>query len=351
MFFKKEIPISVDIGSGYIKIARIADSKSGQELTLFDHIAMPHGTIVDGVIEDKGTASQTLSDLLQRHKIKSPDAIISVSGHSSVIIKRISLPKMKEEDLAKSIKFEAEQYIPFDINDVNIDFQILGDSYQGSDQMDVVLIAVKKSIVKDYLDVVENAGLVPVVVDLPHFAMSNLFEHSYGLFENEIIALVNIGANSTNLNIIKNGMPLFTRDTPIGSNIHSEVLMQEFNVTIQDAERLKQGLSVENVPPENADYAIISSSDEIFADIQRSMDFFRSSVSEEDITKIFISGGVAMNKGFASVMAERLLVPTEALNPFNNLKISDKLDENTIKGNASLGVVAIGLSLRRPGDR
>ncbi|MCX8069583.1 MAG: pilus assembly protein PilM, partial [Thermodesulfovibrionales bacterium] len=303
------------------------------------------------IIEDKGAASQALTELLQKNKIKSTNAIISVSGHSSVIIKRITIPKMKEEDLSNSIKFEAEQYIPFDINDVNIDFQILGDTHEGSDQMDVILIAVKKSVVKDYLDVVENAGLVPVLVDLPHFAMSNIFEHSYGLFENETIALINIGANSTNINIIRNGMPLFTRDTPIGSIVHSEALMQEYNVTIQDAERLKKGLSVEDVPPENATYTIISSSEEIFSDIQRSMDFFRSSVSEEDIVKVFLSGSVAMTKGFASAMAERLLVPVEPINPFNNLKISEKLDSNIINEYAPLGVVAIGLSLRRPGDR
>ena len=351
MFFGKEIPISVDIGSAYIKIARISENKTGSELTLFDYIEMPLGTIVDGIIEDKGSATQALTDLVQKNKLKSPNAILSVSGHSSVIIKKITIPKMKEEDLANSIKFEAEQYIPFDINDVNIDFQITGDTYQGSDQMDVVLIAVKKSIVKDYLDVVESAGLTPVIVDLPHFAVSNIFEHSYGLFENETIALINIGANSTNMNILKNGVPLFTRDTPIGSIVHSEALMQEFDLTAQDAERLKRGLTIANVQPENAEYTIISASEEIFADVQRSIDFFRSSVSEEDISKIFLSGGVAMTKGFASVMAERLLIPVEIINPFNNLKISDKVDETMTRQYASLATVAIGLSLRRPGDR
>ncbi len=351
MFFKKQIPVGIDIGSSYIKIARLAESKQGLELNLFDMTGLPHGTIADGVIEDKGVVTSALQELLAKNKVKSTDAVISVAGHSSVIIKRITLPTMKEEELSNSIKFEAEQYIPFDINDVNIDFQILGPNRDDNSQMDIVLIAVKKNVIKDYADVVENAGLSLIVVDIAHFAVGNIFEHNYGVLEDECVALANIGGNSSNLNIVKNGIPLFTRDTPIGSNVHTEALMNEFSLTYEDAERLKKGLSVDGVPPENASFTILSASEEIFSDIQRSMDFFRSSISDENINKIILSGGVALTKGFADTMAERLGMPVEVLDPFKNIAISDKLDATGIKDLGPIGAVAMGLALRRVGDR
>ncbi len=351
MFFKKQIPIGIDIGSSYIKTARLAPSKEGMELTLFDYIALPHGAIVDGIIEDRGIVTSALEEMLAKNKIKSTEAILSVAGHSSVIIKRVTMPTMKEEELVNSIRFEAEQYIPFDINDVNIDFQILGESAEESGQMDVVLIAVKKNVIKDYVEAVENAGATPIIVDIAHFAVSNIFEYNYGNPEKECIALVNIGGNSTNLNIIKNDMPLFTRDTPIGGNVHTEAIMNEFSVTVEDAERLKKGQSVEGVPPENVSFAIISSSEEIYSDIQRSMDFFRSSVSDEDISRVVLSGGVALTKGFADTMAERLGMPVEVLDVFKNITLSEKLDGNMVRELAPMGAVAMGLALRRPGDR
>lgn len=350
MFFRKSIPIGLDIGSSFIKIAQIVENKKGYELTLFDLLQLPHGAIVDGIIEDRGVVVSAIQEILAKNKVKSTDAVIALAGHSSVIIKRVSMPTMNEEELSKSIRFEAEQYIPFDINDVNIDFQILRDSAEGSNQMDVVLIAVKKNVVEDYVSVVETAGLTPVVVDVAHFAIGNLFEYNYGHVD-ECIALVNVGGNFTNLNILKNSTPLFTRDTPIGGNVQSEALMRDFGVTYEDAERLKRGLSVEGIPPESAGHVILEASDEIFHDIQRSIDFFKSSVTDDDVNRIILTGGVALTKDFAETMADRLGVAVEVMDTLKNITISDKLNKEMIQELAPIGAVAMGLALRRAGDR
>ncbi|MCX8027239.1 MAG: pilus assembly protein PilM [Thermodesulfovibrionales bacterium] len=351
MLFKKSQTIGLDVGSGYIKLVRINETKTGQELSLFDFIATPHGAIVDGIIEDRSLVVQAIQELLAKNKIKDADVVTAVAGHSSVIVKRITIPKMSEEELSKSIKVEAEQYIPFDINDVNIDFQILGDSKFEAGQMDIILVAAKKNVLNDYAEALETTGLTPVVIDVCHFAVSNAFEFSYGVLDNECIALVNIGANSTNLIIVKGGYSLFTRDTPIGGNVHTEALMSDLNLTLEDAERAKRGLSVEGISPEQVNQIILNSSEEIFSDIQRSMDFFRSSISDEEITKIVLSGGLALTNGFKETLAERVLMPVELLDPFKNLAINPKLDDKFIKDMAPIGVVATGLAMRRSGDK
>ncbi|MFQ3574309.1 MAG: type IV pilus assembly protein PilM [Thermodesulfovibrionales bacterium] len=351
MLFKKRQTIGVDVGSGCIKIVRINDTKTGKELALFDFINTPHGAIVDGIIEDRSLVVQALEELLAKNKIKDADAVVAVAGHSSVIVKRITIPKMTDEELSKSIRVEAEQYIPFDINDVNIDFQILGDNKFEKGQMDIILVAAKKNVLNDYVEALEIAGLLPIIVDVCHFAINNAFEMSYGVVDKECMALVNIGANSTNLTIIQGGQALFTRDTPIGGNVHTEMLMSEFDLNLEDAERAKRGLSVDKATPEQIINTILNSSEEIFADIQRSMDFFRSSISDEEITKVVLSGGVSLTKGFKEALSERIVMPVELLDPFKNLTISPKLDEHFIKDMAPLGVVATGLALRRAGDK
>ena len=183
--------------------------------------------IVDGAIIDSLRLVDALKELIKKSRIKTKNAVIGVSGHASVIIKRISLPEMSEEDLAESIKFEAEQYVPFDIEDVNLDFQILGPREEPG-QMDVILVAVKKDIINEYVTVVKEAGLNPLVVDVDAFALENMYEVNYEIEPNRNVALVNIGASTINMNILKGGVSVFTRDSSLGSNLHTEALQKAF---------------------------------------------------------------------------------------------------------------------------
>lgn len=349
--FKKKNPIGLDIGSAYIKAVQINDTKAGYELALFDMIPIQPGVIGDGMIADKARLTNSIKELLKKAGIKRDDAVISVSGHSSVIIKKITIPIMTEEELGASIKYEAEQYVPFDINDVEIDFQILGPKAEEEGQMDIVLIAVKKAVIKDYHDVVAQAGLDPVIVDVDSFALSNMYEINYGIEERKNIALINVGASTTNINILQNGLPVFTRDSAMGSNYHTEALEREFGIHREDAERLKMGRFIEGIQPADVQLVINSASEEIYAELYRSFEYFRSSVGEEDIDKIILSGGAALIKGFPEAMTDRLSIEVEVADPFKNIKISEKLDAAYIKQTAPIAAIAVGLALRRVGDR
>ncbi|MEW5744807.1 MAG: type IV pilus assembly protein PilM [Nitrospirota bacterium] len=351
MFSKKKSPIGIDIGSSCIKAVRLNETKDGYELVFADVVSLPHEVIVDEAIADKQQLVGALKELLGRAGIKSGEAVIGASGHSSVIIKKITIPLMTEEELSVSIKYEAEQYIPFDINDVNIDFQIVGPSPEGEGQMDVVLVAVRKNIIADYVGAVEKAGLEPVVMDVDAFALGNIYELNYGIPERKVIALVNIGASKTNINILHEGTPIFTRDTSIGSNNHTDALMRELGVSREDAERIKKGQAVEAASPESAQHILTGASDEIYTEIYRTFEYFKNSVADEEVDRIILSGGAALMKGFAETMAERLGIPVDMADPFMSMKLSEKIDQAYVKEIAPLTAIAAGLALRRIGDR
>ncbi|BCB95497.1 pilus assembly protein PilM [Dissulfurispira thermophila] len=349
--FKRKNPIGLDIGSAYIKAVQLNDTKTGYELVLFDMIPIQQGVIIDGMVEDKPALIASIKELLKKINVKKSDAVIGVSGHSSVVIKRITIPLMTEEELGASMKYEAEQYVPFDINDVEIDFQILGPRAEEDGQMDVVLVAVKKSVIKDYNDVVSQAGLEPIIMDVDSFALSNMYEVNYGIEERKNIALVNIGASTTNINILQNGVPVFTRDSAIGSSHHTDALEKEFGIHREDAEQLKLGHSIEGISYGDVQLVINSASEEIYSELHMSFEYFKSSVAEEDIDKIILSGGASLIKGFSEAMADRLGIEVEVVNPFKNIKISEKLDVSYIREIAPIAAVAVGFGIRRAGDR
>jgi type IV pilus assembly protein PilM len=350
MFLGKKGTIGLDIGSSYIKIVQLKDLKGGYELELFDVLPLPPELIVDGSIIDSFRLIDSLKELLRKSKVKTKDSVIGIAGHSSVIIKRISLPEMSEEELSESIKFEAEQYVPFDIEEVSLDFQILGPKSEPG-QMDVILVAVKKDIINEYVSVVKEAGFNPVIVDVNSFALENMYEINYEIEPDKNVAIVNIGASTINMNILKGGISVFTRDSAIGSNLHTETLQREFNLTYENAERLKKGEPVENVSSDDAFSVIESASDEIISEVNRSFEYFRSSVVHEDINEVVLSGGCALIKNFLKPFAERIGVETKVIDPFRNIKIPKKFDVTYIEEIAPMAAVAVGLAIRRPGDR
>lgn len=345
MFFGGRSSIGLDIGSGYLKIVQLKDTKSGYELELFDMLSLPPELIVDGSIIDSLRLIDSLKELSRKAKIKAKDVAISIAGHSSVIIKRVALPDMSEEELSESIKFEAEQYIPFDIEDVNLDFQILGPKEEPG-QMDVILVAVKKDIISEYLSVVKEAGFNCQIVDVNSFALENIYEINYEIEAGKNVALVNIGANTINMNILKGGISVFTRDSAVGSNLHTEVLQREFNLTYEVAERLKRGEPVENVSPQDAFSVMELASEEIIGEVNRSLEYFH-----EEINEVILSGGCALVRDFPKLLAEKIGVETKVMQPFKNIRIPKKFDLAYIEDVAPMAAVAAGLALRRPGDR
>lgn len=345
MAIGKKASIGLDIGSSYLKVVQLKDTKGGYELELFDTLQLPPELIVEGSIIDSLRLVDSLRELLKRSKIKTKDAVISIAGHSSVIIKRVTLPEMSEEELSESIKFEAEQYIPFDIDEVNLDFQILGPKEEPGN-MDVILVAVKKEIINEYISVVKEAGFNPIIVDVNSFALENIYEINYEIETEKNVAIVNIGASTINMNVLKGGISVFTRDSAIGSNLHTEALQREFNLTYEVAERLKQGETVENISQEDAFSIMEGASEEIIGEVSRSLEYF-----PEDINEAILSGGCTFVRDFPKLLAEKIGIEVKVIEPFKNIKIPKRFDVTYLEEMGPIAAVAAGLALRRPADR
>ncbi len=350
MLFGGKDSIGLDIGSSYVKVVKLKEAKGSYELELFHMQPLPPELIVDGSIIDSLRLTDSLKEILRASGVKTKNATVSISGHSSVIIKRISLPEMTEEELSESIKFEAEQYVPFDIEDVNLDFQIIGPKEEPG-QMDVILVAVKKDIINEYVSVVREAGLNPIIVDIGSFALENMYGINYEVEPDKNIALLNIGASTINMIILKNGISVFTRDSSLGSNLHTESLQREFNISYENAEKLKRGESVENISSADAQAVIETASEEILNEITRSFDYYRSTTVHEDISEVILSGGCSLIPNFASMIAERSGIETRLAEPFRNIKIPRKFDMSFREDTAPIFAVAVGLALRKQGDR
>ncbi len=350
MIFGKKGIIGLDIGSKHIKTVQLRGIKEGYYLERLGITTLQPELIVDGSILDSSRVIEIIKELVSNTDIKAKDVTLSVSGHSSVIIKRVSLPQMSEDELNESIKFEAEQYIPFDIEDVILDFQILGLAEEDN-MMDVLIVAVKRDKINEYVSVVKEAGLNPVIVDVDAFALENMYEINYEVKEEENVALVNIGASMINMNILKGGVSVFTRDSSVGGNLHTEALQKEFTISYADAEKLKQEGSIEGISQEDAAAVLISASEDIITEISRSFDYFRDTTNYENIDEIILSGGGALIKDFDSLMSERVGINVKIVEPFKNIHIPDMFDMEYVKKIEPLLSVAVGLALRRVGDK
>jgi len=348
--FKGQDIIGLDIGARYMKAMQVRDSARGFTLERFAMLPIEPELIVDGAILDSLRVVEGIKTLHQMLGVKTRNATISVSGHSSVIIKRITIPEMTEEELQESIRFEAEQYIPFDIEDVNLDFHILGPT-EAPGQMEVILVAVKKDKINEYVSVVQEAGLVPAIVDVDAFALENAYEVNYDIVPDMNIALVNVGASRITLNILKGGISVFTRDSAVGSDIQTETIQKELGITFEEAERLKHGGIVDGIANEDAEAALQSSSDDIINEISRSLDYFRGTFMHESVQKVMLSGGCTLMKGFPQRVTEITGIPVEIMDPFRNISIARGLDKDMLTASAPQLLIVLGLAIRRLSDR
>lgn len=355
--FSRTKPLfGLDIGSSTIKLLQLAEAKSGYRLERFGLKPLAPEMIVDGTVMDAGRVIETIKELLNEQKMKLKDVAISVSGHS-VIVKKINLPTMTEDELEESIKWEAEQYIPFDINDVNMDFHVLGttDTKDGQTQLSVLLVAAKKDKLNEYTTLVAEAGLNPVVVDVDAFALENMYGVNYEIQQGEVVALVNIGASVMNINILKSGSSVFTRDISIGGNRYTEAIQRDLGLSYEDAERGKEGQLTAGMNQEALTNVLATVNAEISSEISRSFDYFKTTGAQDQqgrIDKILVSGGVAKVKGFVPYLAEKLELTTEIANPFRKVEINPKhFNVDFIQEMAPSAAVGVGLAIRRQGDR
>jgi type IV pilus assembly protein PilM len=353
---KGKLALGLDIGSSSVKMILLKETKRGFSLQSFGMAPLPPEAIVDGALMNSTAIVQAIQELVAAQNIKHREVAIGVSGHS-VIIKKITLPKMTQEELDESIAWEAEQYIPFDVKDVNIDTQILtppGTEIAG--QMDVLLVAAKKDMINDYTSVVAEAGLSPSIVDVDAFAVQNAFETNYGAPEGETVVLINAGASVVNINILANGITTFTRDITVGGNGFTEEIQKQLNVSYDEAEALKVGGRVgsdaDAVVPQEVERVILGVAEQMAGEIQRSLDFYSATAADGKISRVLLSGGTAKIPALFKTIEGRVGVPVEILNPFKNIEIDPRrFDPTYIMEVAPMAAVAVGLGLRRPGDK
>jgi type IV pilus assembly protein PilM len=360
---KKNQLVGLDIGSHAIKLVEIEDTKKGRILKNFGIIGLPQDAIVEGAIKEMEIVSSAIKTLYKNMKIKNKNVVTSISGYS-VIVKKISIQKRGEAELDASIQDEAEQYIPFDINDVNLDYEILtlpgeeeaekkGEGDKGDKSlMDVMLVAAKKDIVEDYVSLLHLTGLSPAILDVDAFALQNAFELSAENISG-CYALVNVGAEELGINAIKNGVSIFTRDSSYGGYQINEAIMSKFDVSYEEAEKIKLGGT-------KIDHKDKGALEEIFTsvisgwvnEIKRALDFLATTYPDETIEKIVISGGSCRFPGFQKYLELETEIPVIELNPFGNLQVNDKMfDPKYLTYMAPQAAIAVGLALRSVGDK
>ena len=349
LFEKKEL-IGLDIGSSSIKAVEFDWGKKTPKLKHFGMIPLPPEAIVDGAFMDSASIVESIRSLIEGLRIKTKKVAVSISGHS-VYIKTINVPTMSEVQLEESIKWEAEQQIPFDIEDVNLDFQIL-DEQVSPDQMPVLLVAAKKDMINDYTAVIEEAGLQPTIVDVDVFAIENAFNLNFESPEEEVVALVNIGASVMNINILKRGTSAFTRDISIGGRQITEEIQKRLKMTYEEAESLKVKEREAGAQNPEVEKIIQGTAEQLATEVRRSLEFFAASSSGGEIKKIFLSGGCAKIQMLPGLIEERISMPVEVFNPFAKIDYNPEVfDPEYIKQVAPLAAVGVGLALRREGVR
>ena len=350
---KSKAIVGLDIGSSAIKAVELHTSSKGFEVAHMGMASVPPEAIVQGAFLNSGAIVDAIREALSNAGVKAKDVCAAVSGHS-VIVKKISLPAMTAEELEESIRWEAEQYIPFDVNEVNLDFQILR-SGSGEGQMDVLLVAAKKDLVDDYVHVLGEAGLNPVVIDVAAFAVANAFEANYAADPGTVVALINVGAQTVNINIVHDGYPAFTRDISTGGNQYTEEIQKALSIGFDEAERIKLGNASpedsQEVVPQEVDQAMRAVTEQVLGEITRSLDFFTATSAESRIGRILISGGSARVPDFAKAFQDRTNVPVQVLNPFARMLPSKRFDEAYLREMAPFMTVGVGLGLRRRDDR
>jgi len=355
---KKDHLVGLDIGSQSIKIAEIEHGKSGRVLKNFGIMDISPDLMEDGVIKDAQGVAELIKKLLKRHKVKEKKVAISIGGYS-IIVKKINVQTMTEEKLLEMIHYEAEQYIPFDIKDVNLDFQILGENERNKNQMNVLLVAAKKDLIEGYINLVEIARRQASIIDVDAFALQNIYEASYlssedavGEEEGEIVALIDIGAVKTSLNILRGDVSLFMRDISMGCGQITHHIASHLECSMEDAEQIKLGKAASKLSREELDDIVSSFSAEWTTEVRRALDFFYSSFGEGDIQKVILSGGGANMGVIREMLAAETDLAIEIMNPFGNLTINQKkFDAAFIEQIAPQAAIALGLALRRVDDK
>ena len=349
IFGKKPSLVGLDIGSHSIKAVELEQQSKGSHRLAHWGISPPLAeAIVDGEIMDRQLVTDAIKNLFEANGIASRTVVAAVSGRA-VIVKKITMNKLSPEDAEQAVYWEAEQHVPYDINDVSLDFEILGPAPNDPKQMQVLLIAAKKDMVLNFSELIREAGLTPLIVDVDSFAAQNALEANYDFGPDEVVACLNIGSEITNINITRGGTPYFTKDLQLGGNTFIEAAQRKFNISHSEAEQVVRG---EGSPNHDIRSLLDQSCESLALALDRAQAYLRTSGEASAVTRIMLCGGSALTPGLAEYLTRRLNVPAEIANPLSRISYAPALfGEHDVTKVAPLLTVGIGLALRRLGDK
>lgn len=349
MFFNSKKILGLDIGSSSIKIAEMDVTKQGAQLLSFGFAPTPPNTVSAGEISDISSVGIAVQGLVNEIKSKRKNIATGMWG-TAVIVKKITIPKMDRKLIQDQIRFEAEQYIPFDINNISLAHHVLKAS-ASDDTIDLLLIAAQNELVFQYTSVVEASGLACSVLDVSGFALANCFEANYGKFPHDVIGILNFGSSITNFVVVHNGDVVFCRDIPVGGQSYTNEIHKSLGVSLQEAEALKlSAVSRREVPAEV--HSIIASTNEMVTEeVRNSLDFLSATTNGLALNRCFYTGGSSSTTGLTEALSRSTGIPFEILNPFSKVKANPKkFSPDYLNQISHFAAIATGLGIRKVGD-
>jgi type IV pilus assembly protein PilM len=344
--------VALDIGSSSVKMVETSIDKSGYHLRKLGILPVPAKAIQNNMVVDQAPVIEAIKTLIQENNITATHIVSAVPGRAA-IMKRVRMPRQDDDELEANVEFEANSVIPENLENVNLDYQVLNLSEDGS-QMDVLLVAVKKEIVNSYTEVIEQAGLTPAVIDVDYFAMENMYEASYPSEKtNGVVGLIHMGARYTSITLLQNGISTFTGDLPIGGEEFTDRLRRELNISIDAAENFKVTGSLDGKKSSDTETLLKPIVENVIDEIRRTVSLYGSVGGEEGegLKHIYLSGGSAKVPGLLTVLGERMGVPVSLAEPFRGFIVNKSIDRTYLANAAPAFVVGAGLSIRRPGDQ
>ena len=338
--------VGLDIGSSSVKAVELAKKGAALQLLNLGFENLQTDTVVDGQIMELNNVSNVIAQIFNDHQIRTTRVAAGVSGHS-VIVKNIVLPQMSQEELQESFSWHAEEHIPFDIADVNLDYELTGKS---QDALHVLMAACKSDKIANVKQAIQLAGKQPVIIDVDAFALQNCYEVNYRPRPGEIVALLNIGAATMNINILNGTRSIFARDASVGGSQYTSLLQRELGLSFDQAEGVKRGLALPHgVEPRPIQPIIETVSEALALEVKKTVDFYRATAQEGDaaIQKILIAGGGSKLPGLADFLARRFEIPVEVFDPFRQIEVdARKFDPDYMREIVPEMAVAVGLALR-----
>ncbi len=348
LFAREGRYVCLDIGSSSLKLLEVEGSSSQLTIRNYGTAALPPSAIQNNMIVEPDGVSGVIRNLLRKAGISATEAVTAVPG-PAVIIKKLQLPSQTSNELENSVLFEAGNFIPESLENVNLDYMVT-DVLEKERQYEVLLVAVKRDIINSYTNTLQLAGLEPTVVDVDYFALENMYELNYPPRENQIVALVNIGARYSCMNILRGGRSTFTGDVPVGGKEFNDALVRNLGVSLAEAESIKLGTHP-SYPADQVEPILQPVKDFLAEEIHRALSFFWTAATDEQISSILLSGGTSRVPGLVTLLGERLEVPVQLVNPLTNVTIGHGVDRAALEKDAASLAIAVGLGVRRPGDK